>query len=134
MFEETDDPIDFLKRFTCRRSHDRKMVSSNVLEKRPVCHVTAGNLHEIETMLDDLVNRDSVPWSAHRKKTGLHNRFFDPAILIPRQTCLRKALDILQIGATLIRRMYAGGNVAILQFHAKGERKSFRSSLEFPDD
>ena len=30
--------------------------------------------------------------------------------------------------------MYAGGNVAILQFHAKGERKPFRSSLEFPDD
>src|ERR1700741_2291102 len=30
--------------------------------------------------------------------------------------------------------MYAGGNVAILQFHAKGEWKPFRSSLEFADD
>src|SRR5437660_12772103 len=134
MFEEADDPIDFLKRFACCRSHDRKIVSRNLFERRLVRHVTAGNLHEMETMLDDLVNRDFVPWSAHRKKTGFHNGFFDPPILIPGQTCLRKALDVFQVVTTLIRGMYAGGNIAILQFHAKGERKSFRSSLEFPDD
>ena len=134
MAHEGDDVVHVGEADAGGGADDRQVGAGDRLEQRPVGEGAAGDLEDVEPVLDDALDRRLVEGRAHGEEARRLDRRDELARRVAIQPRLGEALDVLDVGAALEGRVDERVELAELEFEGKRKLEVARERPEGLDD